>query len=331
MSQSNLNYNLVNVLIYSTDGSNNKYYLLGKLSNGNVWTSIQESPIVSDGNNPVNTGSRAVIEATNNWGYGFQVNFGPQSSVVRSQNIRTSQNLRASQNLIPVRAGMPMPNGTIRPLPTYMQGLGMLGSNVMYRPPFMRGGSYTPLSIIPPIGITSPLSEDSVVIKNALPGTQFSPLLTNPYMKIPKGYNGPLGPIPKINVRLNNLASLNSNSNLNINRRSNNFNYRNSSSFNWIYNSLRNTTYTQHNVNSQNIVSYIINKMPYDTTLPQRFQSMKGSLSNRLSNFSQVAWVSETELRNLKNTSTINARSIPSLNNDLSSWEFCQLLKQLNI
>lgn len=289
------NYNKVSVLIYSEDANNNRYYLLGKIRNGNVWTSLEAMPNSNDNNNPVETGARAVMEGTNNWGKGYLLN--------RFNNINFSQ--VPSRNVIPVNAGIPMPNGSIQPL----KSIGMLGIPPVIMPPFLVGGS---------------LSGNSVVLRDVVKPTNVPLVLGAPMINVPKGYEGSLGPIPKINVRLNNISQLGNPQSLNTSINS-------ASNMSWIQNLLNSVTGTRHTVGNTTYVSFIVRKMPYDTNLPNNFLNSQLLISSRLSPYSQLAWVPASELQNLKANCTQTNRSIPSLRNDQLSNEFCQLLKNLNV
>jgi hypothetical protein len=321
------NYNMVGVLLYSNNNNNNKIYLLGRIRNTQVWGGIQISPDSSDANTSA-TASRAVIYGTNNFGYGWITN-NSSSSV---SNIR-------SRNLIPVNAAYPTPFG----LEQYpREGLVGLGTRPMVPRPMvprpmvsspvgirssvlhnMQGGAYMPISVNPAMGITQP-SNISNIIKSGK--VELNPMNLS-YLALLSASQG----IDASNIRINRSSYAGTDNRIVNNRMS--LDYRSATSYSWLYNSLQsnNSNYNM-NVNGQNIKYYKVLRMPYDTSLPTRFENSLSALlsSNRLSQYDKLAWVSQDELSHVKANCDTN-RTIPSLNNDQISNQFCQVLKNMEL
>ncbi len=339
------NYNLVGVLLYSNN-NNDKMYLLGRIRNTQVWGGIQIAPDSSDANNSA-TASRAVIYGTNNFGYGWITN-----------NSTSSVSTQRSRNLMPVRAAYATPYG-LKAYPK--EGLVGVGARpVVYNPPVattsgpmlsrplvtsplgpmvpvatspvgirssvlhnMQGGAYMPISVNPTMGLTQPSNISSIIKSGKV---ELNPMNLS-YLALLSASRG----INAGNIRINRTSYAGSNNRIVNNRMS--LDYRSATSYSWLYNSLQsNTTNYNMNVNGQNIKYYKVLRMPYDTSLPTRFENSLAALlsSNRLSQYDKLAWVSQDELSYVKANCDTN-RTIPSLNNDQISTQFCQVLKNLEL
>ena len=90
---------------------------------------------------------------------------------------------------------------------------------------------------MPPFLIGGSLSGNSVVLRDVVKPTNVPLVLGAPMINVPKGYEGPLGPVPKINVRLNNISQLGNPQSLNTSINS-------ASNMSWIQN-LLNSVFTK--------------------------------------------------------------------------------------
>ena len=105
-------------------------------------------------------------------------------------------------------------------------------------------------------------------------------------------------------------------------------NYRNSSSYQWIYRNIRgNSDIIKTNYKGKDLVYYKINKLDYDYDLPERFLRSLNSLSARMSDYDKLAWVKESELKTLTDCSKVN--TLPSLNNEVVNNQLCHLVKSI--
>ena len=103
-------------------------------------------------------------------------------------------------------------------------------------------------------------------------------------------------------------------------------NYRNSSSYQWIYKNIRNNSeIIKTKYKGKDLVYYKIDKLSYDPNLPERFIRSLNSLSARMSDYDKLAWVKESELKTLTDCSKVN--TLPSLNNEVVNNQLCHLIQ----